>query len=119
MGLGKAVAKAANRRRRENDVTDLAESDQQNLQKNLKLELPNYPITQLPNYPITRLPNVLRLDGGFIDQHDRDVVLNRVDAVTGRAFEGRAVLDEVYRRFAVGTGENLEQFRVNGHGRTI
>jgi len=54
MGLGKAVAKAANRRRRENDVTDLAESDQQNLQKNLKLALPNYPITQSPNYAITQ-----------------------------------------------------------------
>ena len=32
-----------------------------------------------------------------------------------RALERRAVLDERHRRFAVRTGENLEQFRVDGH----
>ena len=35
-----------------------------------------------------------RLDGGFVDQHHRDVVLDRVDALAGGALERRAVLDE-------------------------
>ena len=32
-----------------------------------------------------------------------------------RALQRRAVLDQRHRRFAVGTRENLEQFRVDGH----
>jgi len=38
---------------------------------------------------------------------------------TGGALEGSPILDESDRRLAVRTGENFEQFRVDGHARTI
>src|SRR5215510_5892283 len=65
----------------------------------------------------SRIFNQSRLDGCFIDQHHRDVVFDRVDAVAGGTLQGRAIFDQMYWRFAVRTGENFEQFLVNGHAR--
>ena len=59
------------------------------------------------------------LDCGLIDKHDRNVVLDGIHALAGAALQRGAVVDERDRRFAVGTGENLEQFRVDGHARNI
>ena len=64
-------------------------------------------------------PMVLWLDGRLVDQHDGDVVFNRVNALAGAAFERRAVFHESDRRFTVWTRENFEQFRVDRHARTI
>jgi hypothetical protein len=57
-----------------------------------------------------------RFDGRLVQQHDGDVVLDRVDALALSALERGAVLDELDLRLAVRAGENLEQFRVNRHG---
>ena len=61
----------------------------------------------------------LFLDGRFVDQHDRNVVLDRIDALARAAFERRAVLDERHRRLAMGTGKNVEQFLINRHTSNI
>src|SRR6185295_7422245 len=57
------------------------------------------------------------LDGGFVDEHHRNVVFDRIHTLARRALEGGAVLDQRDRCFTVGTRENLEQFRVHCHAR--
>src|SRR5207245_10730185 len=69
--------------------------------------------------PDHQSPTSLFLYGGFVNQHDGDVVLNRVHALARRAFERGAVLDERDGRLAVGAGENLEELGIDRHGRTI
>ena len=51
----------------------------------------------------------------FINQHHRNVVLNRIDALARGAFERGPVFDQGHRRFAVGARENFEQFGIDGH----
>src|SRR4029079_18716826 len=58
-----------------------------------------------------------RLDGRLVDEYHRDVVFYRVDAMARAALERRSVLHQGDRRFTVRAGENLEQLRVNRHGR--
>src|SRR5205823_5417684 len=55
------------------------------------------------------------LDGGFVDEHDRNVVLDRIHALTGRAFQCGPVLDQCHRCLAVGARENFEQLLIDGH----
>ena len=55
------------------------------------------------------------LHRGFVDQHDGDVVFDRVDTLARAALKSCAVLYENDRRFTVGTRQNFEQFRVDGH----
>ena len=57
------------------------------------------------------------LDCGLVDEHHRNVVLDGIHAVARDALERRAVLDQRDWSFAVGTGQNLEQFRVDSHSR--
>ena len=56
---------------------------------------------------------MLELDRGFVDEHDRDVVLDRIDALALRALERRAVLHEIDLRLAVRARQNLEQLRID------
>ena len=58
-------------------------------------------------------------DGRFIDQHDRNVVLDRIHTFARGALQRSSVFDERDRRLAVRTGENFEQFRVDGHAGNI
>src|SRR5688572_13779121 len=60
---------------------------------------------------------LLLLDGGLVDQHDGDVVLDRIHTMALSAFQRAAVLDEADRRFAVGTREDFQQFRIERHRR--
>ena len=62
---------------------------------------------------------ISRFDGGLVDQHHRDIVLDGVDAMAGAALQRRAILHERDGRFAVRTGKNFKQFRVDGHAGTI
>ena len=57
------------------------------------------------------------VDGlGFVDEHDRDVVLHEVAPLQPRVVE-RVLVGEVQQRALVlGAGEDLEQFRVERHG---
>jgi len=48
-------------------------------------------------------------DGGFIDQHDRNVVFDRIDPVTGLAFQAFRVLAVFQFLFACRTHQNLQQ----------
>src|SRR6185436_14369434 len=52
----------------------------------------------------------LLFDRGFVDQHHRDVVLDRIDAVTRFALERLSVLHQRDRRLACRAGEYFEQF---------
>jgi hypothetical protein len=56
-----------------------------------------------------------RLDGSLVEEHDRDVVLDREDALAGVALERRAPLDELDLRLAVRAGEDIEQFLIYSH----
>lgn len=56
-----------------------------------------------------------RLYRRLVQQHDRNIVLDGVDALALGALERRPVLDEVDLRLAVGTGKYLEQFRIHRH----
>ena len=58
-------------------------------------------------------------DGGFVEQHHRNIVFHRKDAVAGAALQRCAVLDEGDGCLAIRTGENFQQFWVDGHLRTI
>ena len=118
MRVRKTLTNGANRGRREDDVADLSQPHQKDLQ------FTNSPIHQLTNLPIHQSPDhqspmSLFFYGGFINQHDRNVVLNRIHALARRALERRAVLDERHGRLAVGTRENLEKLGIDRHGRTI
>ena len=88
----------ADDRRREHDVADEAQADEKN-----------------PNRSVLDSG----LDRGLIDQHDGDVVLNRVDPPTGVALEARAGLDDVYWCAACRADQNLEQRRIDGHAAPI
>ena len=57
------------------------------------------------------------VDGlGLVDQHDRDVVLDAVAPLQPRVVQ-RALVGEVQQRALVfGTGEDLQQLRVQRHG---
>lgn len=52
---------------------------------------------------------------GFIYQHDRYVVFDRIDAPALRALQRGAALDELDLRLAVGARQNLEQLRIDRH----
>src|SRR5262249_37715420 len=58
-------------------------------------------------------------DGCFVEEHDRNVVLDRVHTFARCTLQRCAVLHEHDRRFAVGTRKNLEQLRIDRHARTI
>src|ERR1700704_2224172 len=60
-------------------------------------------------------PLTFGLNSGFVDQHDRDVVLDRVDPVALAALERRTVLDELYRGLAVRARKDFEQLGVDWH----
>ena len=82
----------------------------------------NSPIHQLTNSPTHQFTNSLIVvgelvgfDDGFVDEHYRNVVFDRVHALACSAFQGRTVLDERDGGFAIRTRENLEQLRIDGH----
>src|SRR5262245_32805876 len=71
------------------------------------------------NYPATHESRTTARDsrfyGGLVDEHHRDVVLDRIDAVTLVALECRAVLHEPDGSLTVGTRQNFEELGVDGH----
>src|SRR4029079_13892670 len=81
--VGVAAPHGTNQRRSEHDVADEAQSHQEDA-------------------------HLLLFDRGLVYQHHRDVVLDWIDAVTLLAFERRAVVHQLDRRLAVGTGEDFE-----------
>ncbi len=58
----------------------------------------------------------LRLDNRLIHQHDRDVVPDRIDALTVDALQPAAVFPGFNVAFASGTNQNFKQVRSDGHG---
>ena len=83
VSVRKSFAKRANGGRRENDVTNLPKANEQDLQS-------------------------IRFDGRFIDEHDRDVILDGIDAVTLGAFERGPAFDQSDGGFAVRTRQYFE-----------
>jgi len=52
---------------------------------------------------------------GLVDQHDRDIVVDRVAAMTLVAPERGTVLHEPHGRLAFRTHQNLEERRIDSH----
>ncbi len=52
----------------------------------------------------------LRLDRGLIDQHDRDIVLDRIDAVALGALQTLGILSVLERLLAGRADQDFEQF---------
>jgi len=97
VGGWKSITQGMNRGSREDHVSDLAETHQED----------------------SHILTFLLLNDCLIDKHDRDVVLDGVDPMASATLEPGAVLDERDGRLAVRTSENFEQFRVNGHAGNI
>ena len=47
---------------------------------------------------------------GFVDQHHRDIVANRIDAFAGGAFQSASIGGQFYGSFVQRTYQNIEQF---------
>ena len=58
-------------------------------------------------------------DGRFVDQHYRNVILDRIDPAAPVALEAGAILDEADRSLAFRAYENLDKRWVNSHLETI
>lgn len=58
-------------------------------------------------------------DRRFIEQHDRDIVLDGIDPLADGALQRRALFHRCDGGLAIRTSKNLEQFRVNGHSGNI
>ena len=58
---------------------------------------------------------LLGLDRGLIDQHDRDIIPDRIEAMTLQAAQAAAIGFEFQISPAGGTNEDLEQFRTDRH----
>jgi hypothetical protein len=56
------------------------------------------------------------LDGSFVDEHDGDVVFDRIDALTLSALEGLRILAVDEGLLAGGADENFEQLRGDHQG---
>jgi hypothetical protein len=57
----------------------------------------------------------LSLNRRLVDKHHGDVVLDGVHPLALIALQGGAIVDQLYRCFAVGTGQYFEEFRVDRH----
>src|SRR6187551_3011144 len=60
-----------------------------------------------------------RVDGGLIDQHHGNVVLDRISPPARVAAKTSAFLDEANRCLAYGADEDIEQGLINGHDGNI
>ena len=75
---------------------------------------------RIPRFQILKFSNSrLLFDGRLVDEHDGDFVLDGIDALARVALEGGVVFDQFDGRFAVRTGENFQQLRVDRHLRQI
>ena len=59
------------------------------------------------------------VDPRLVNEHDRDVVLDRIDAPADVAFESRPVVDEVNGRLVIGADEDFEECGVHRHAANI
>src|SRR5207302_763602 len=54
-------------------------------------------------------------DGGLFQQHDRDIVANRINATASLAFQALAIGGQLYRGLALRADQNIEQVLRYGH----
>src|SRR5215475_799118 len=57
----------------------------------------------------------LLFDARFVDQHDRNVIANGINALAFDAFEAVFVLFELHRSLTKRADENLQQILTDGH----
>jgi hypothetical protein len=57
-----------------------------------------------------------RFNGGLVDQHDRNIVLDTVDAEAAEALQGFLVCGQLDFGLAQRTGEDLEELGIKRHG---
>jgi hypothetical protein len=67
----------------------------------------------LPKFVVDQSENLAWIDGGGIQQHDWDIVLNGVNTATDAAFQAAAAGVENDRLFAIGTDQYVEQILRN------
>ena len=63
----------------------------------------------------SRMVNESGFDGGLINEHHRDVVLDRIHTPAVVALESGSLIDQMDRFLACGADQNLEQRRIDGH----
>jgi hypothetical protein len=100
-------------RRREDDVADLTQPDEQ--------DPGDLRICGFEDLRICHAPRAARLlfDFRLFDQHHRDVVLDWIDALARGALEARMVIHRRDAGMALGAHENLEQLWIDGHAWNI
>jgi len=57
----------------------------------------------------------VRLDGGFVEEHDRYVILDWVDTFARGTFQARVVVHEHDRCLALRAGKDFKQGGVEAH----
>jgi len=60
---------------------------------------------------------LFRFNLGFIDEHDRDVVLDGIDAPALAAFQAVTLRRQLDRSFAQRANQYVQKFLTNGHNR--
>ena len=60
-------------------------------------------------------PGLLRFNLGFVDEHHRNIVLDRVDAVALAALQALAVRRDLDGGLVQRANENIKQFLANSH----
>lgn len=60
-------------------------------------------------------PALLRLHFGFVNEHDRDIVFDGIDAPTLATLEPLSVRGQLYRFLTKWADQNIEQFLTNCH----
>ena len=61
----------------------------------------------------------LRFNRGLFDEHDRDIVLDPVDAVAAQALQRLLVFGQLDVGLALGAGHNREKLRIKGHSNLL
>ena len=69
--------------------------------------------------PGRRWKSCLVFNLGFVDQHHRNVVANRIHPAALDTLQTLAVFREVHLRFAEWADKNLQKLRIHGHGQDL
>jgi hypothetical protein len=75
-------------------------------------------IDTMCRFELGQKPDLLWLDSGSVHQHDRDSVLDRIDAITLAAFQASPIRFLGQRQLTDGTHQNIEKI-LGGHHRNI
>ena len=114
-------AESSNSRRRQDDIADPSQSNQQDPRELVSWRLGEFVTERLPGDPATHqltnspIHQLVILYGGFVDEHHRNVVFDGIHTFARPAFQRGTVFDGCHGCFAVRTRKNLEQLGIDWH----